>query len=324
MIRFESSIPIAFNYVDINQNNDLFVAASIYNVSTGTPVFVSKVPMDLLQNGYYCGDYEALFSENYLVISLVYTDGTYDTIDTNYAPSAECFKETNAIQTFGFFNYGVYSQDETLFVAGNIYDCSSGMGVFVSQEPMDHVLAGVYFGSFTGTLNRVYQVAKFVYQADTFITVDSNYAAGSDTFQLFTPLTGEEIVLFESAQLVGQSTSTSGESEMIQFTQGDTATIQLIATDAVGNRIDLTGAIFETFFRGPQGTEISFPNDQHTANPDQVIHRGEFTLALTSDDTDSIPFGLYKEIVTQITISTTVIYYHGFNICNVLSPIPIQ
>lgn len=111
---------------------------------------------------------------------------------------------------------------------------------------------------------------------------------------------------------------------MISFTQGDTAVLNLTATDGAGNPIDLTGASFTTYFRDAQGAAIAFPNGQHTANPDQVGFRGQFTLALAIPDTQSIPAGIDKEIISQIVIGAATIYYRGPAICNVLGPIPIQ
>lgn len=111
---------------------------------------------------------------------------------------------------------------------------------------------------------------------------------------------------------------------MIEFTQGDTAVLELTATDGDDNPIDLTDAIFTSFFRNAQGLTIPFPNSQHTADPDQITNRGQYTLSLGIADTQSIPQGPYKEIITKIDIGLTTIYYHGVGICTVLGPIPRQ
>jgi hypothetical protein len=104
---------------------------------------------------------------------------------------------------------------------------------------------------------------------------------------------------------------------MIKFTQGDQVTLNFTATDGLGNPIDLTGATFTTLMRGLQGATISFPNSQHTANPDQINFRGQFTLDLASSDTQSIPNGINKEIVTEIVIGGATIAYRGENILTV-------
>lgn len=111
---------------------------------------------------------------------------------------------------------------------------------------------------------------------------------------------------------------------MIEFTQGDSAVLNLTAVDANNNPIDLTGAAFVSAFRGPQGLGVFFDNSHHVANPDQVNFRGQYTLSLSTTETPTVPIGDEKGISTQITIGSSVVYYHGEGICNVLSPIPIQ
>lgn len=111
---------------------------------------------------------------------------------------------------------------------------------------------------------------------------------------------------------------------MLIITQGDTALLTLIATDGFNNPIDITGATFTTYVRGIDGTPISFPNSQHTGNPDQVNFRGYFTLALSSINTNSIPTSqpnVPKEVITDIVIGSTTINYRG-QILIVLSPTP--
>lgn len=111
---------------------------------------------------------------------------------------------------------------------------------------------------------------------------------------------------------------------MIQFTQGDVVTLQLTATDGNGNPVTLTGASFTTQIKGPNGSIISFPNGQHTANADQVNYTGQFTLALSATDTANCGLGANKEIITQVLISSSPIYYRAFNILTVLPNVPLQ
>lgn len=109
---------------------------------------------------------------------------------------------------------------------------------------------------------------------------------------------------------------------MIIITQGDTANLGLTAVDGSGNPIDLTGAAFTTYIRGANGVVLTYPNGQHTANPDQTNFKGQYVLALANTDTQNIPFGNNKEIVTLIVIGATQINYRAPNILTVLSPVP--
>jgi hypothetical protein len=110
---------------------------------------------------------------------------------------------------------------------------------------------------------------------------------------------------------------------MIKITQGDTAVLNFTATDGQGAPIDLTGASFTTTMVGLDGAIVSFPNNQHVANPDQVNFRGQFTLTLSIDDTMQLRPNNFKDVVTQIVQSASTIYYHGNNILSVLVPIPL-
>lgn len=110
---------------------------------------------------------------------------------------------------------------------------------------------------------------------------------------------------------------------MIKFTQGDTADLLLTAQDGQGNPVDLTGATFTTYIRIANGAVVTFLNSQHTANPDQVNFKGQYTLSLSNTDTVGIPVGINKEIITLIVIGATQINYRGPNILTVASPIPV-
>jgi len=173
--------PFSFNYSTYDQAAGLFVAARIYNVTSGVPIFDSQVAMAELQDGVYSGQFTGLYGQSYLVISAVYLDGTYTTLDTSRAPAAECFQDIELDTKFLLFNYGSYDQDETLYIAGNVYDSAS----FVIQVAMDHVYAGVYFAAFTGSLNKAYSVVKTVYTDAGFTTPDPNRAPSGETFQSY-------------------------------------------------------------------------------------------------------------------------------------------
>lgn len=117
---------------------------------------------------------------------------------------------------------------------------------------------------------------------------------------------------------------------MIQFTQGDAVVLNLQAQDGNGNPINLTGAVITTMMVGPGGVIVSFPNSQHTVNPDQVNFEGDFTLTLANTDTQLVDIGgpplnsAPKDILSYIVIGSTPIYYRGQGILTVLPPVPLR
>ena len=108
---------------------------------------------------------------------------------------------------------------------------------------------------------------------------------------------------------------------MISFTQGDTAVLNLTATDGNGNPFDITAASFITQIKGPNGIIASFPNAQHSI---VSALNGMFNLTLSSADTVACGLGHHKEIVTRITQGASVIYFRGPNILIVNPPVPLQ
>lgn len=110
----------------------------------------------------------------------------------------------------------------------------------------------------------------------------------------------------------------------IEFTQGDTATLSLIATDDQNNPINLTGATFQTQIQGanPNGP-ITFQNAQHTLG-NQTTNPGTFTLALADTDTPNCGEGSNKEIITQVVIAGAVTYFRGVSLLTVYPSVPLQ
>lgn len=179
----------------------LNMLGSIYDVTSGSPVFVTTVPLVEIQDGFYSGNFFGLSGKTYLVIVLNYIEPDYVTIDVARAPWAEIYKEDSAPVGFMGFNYGAFDLESDLNVYANIFNCTTGTPEFDSQVLMDHVLGGVYFGSANGESNNCYDVLKFVYQ-DAGITVDDNWSPGSDTIQLLSGGPGQTI--FIGAKLIGQ------------------------------------------------------------------------------------------------------------------------
>lgn len=110
----------------------------------------------------------------------------------------------------------------------------------------------------------------------------------------------------------------------IQFTQGDTITLPLIATDQFGNPINLTGASLSTQILGANSIgPVTFPNAQHTL-ANQSTNPGQFSLALAAADTANCGEGANKQIITQASISGAITYYPGINILTVYPSVPLQ
>ncbi len=125
--------------------------------------------------------------------------------------------------------------------------------------------------------------------------------------------------------VVGQQNTASlggNVSGSISFSQGDTIVINLTATDGYGNPFNLTGATFQTQILGPNGQAIAtFANSKHSIVSASL---GTYTLTLSSTDTASCGLGSNKEIVTQVTQGSNVIYFHGPNLLQVLPAFPLQ
>lgn len=108
---------------------------------------------------------------------------------------------------------------------------------------------------------------------------------------------------------------------MIIFTQGDTAVLNLTATDGNGNPINLTGASFTTYIKGPNGVISSFGNSQHAI---VTAAAGTFILSLAALDTAACGLGANKDILTVVVVGQSTINYRGAGILTVYPPVPLQ
>lgn len=203
----DGNFKFAFNYAAYDQASNLHLAASIYDVTTGTASFVAQVTMSYTINGGYYGTYQGAPGHTYLVICVVYQDSGLTTIDPDRSPSAECYQAvSNGLFFFGS-NYATYDQDPDLFLAANIYDVTAGTS-FLSQVAMVEVAFGVYFAHFTPTVDHSYVIEKSVYTDGTYTTVDTDRSPGLDSFQSF-DISGSGIVInnvLTAATLIGQCT----------------------------------------------------------------------------------------------------------------------
>ncbi len=108
---------------------------------------------------------------------------------------------------------------------------------------------------------------------------------------------------------------------MISFTQGDTAILNLTATDGSGNPFDITAAVFTSYIKGSNGVIVTFPNAQHAI---VTAASGTYTLTLSTADTANCGLGMNKEILTQIVQGGSTIFFRGINILTVNPPVPLQ
>ena len=168
--------PCNFNYAAFDRTANLFVAALIYDVTTGSPVLVgSIIPMPSEGNGAYVGSFTPTGGHFYLVIKAVYTDGTYSTPSPDWPPSAEQYDSPTSDTTLLNFNYGAYDENTHLTINATIYDLTDSTQASIV---MAHVALGVYFGQYHGALNKSYSVLK--------VPTDFTRAPGLDSFQTFT------------------------------------------------------------------------------------------------------------------------------------------
>lgn len=310
--------PFQFNYPAASLDNSLFVRATIFDISDGLATEVDTVDLDFTAIGTYSGSYTAASGKTYLVVALVYTDGTYATVDDNYAPWANIYKAQDAPLLFYAFNYGAYDLDESLFIATSIYSLSG----FVTKVNLAHVLGGVYFGTFTGVLNTAYAAITGVYTDNTYTVIDDNRSPAADSFQQFAPLV---VPVIQSCRLIARPTSpdTRGP-QILKVTQGETASLQMIAVFGNGIPFDLTGAVLTSSVRGVNGFPVEFGNSKHVVNPDQIAYRGQFSLNLDAADTAAIPPDPNKEIITKVVKGSTILYFRGPSLLSVYYPVPVQ
>ncbi len=199
-----STQKFAFNYTAYDQSPSLYVAFSIYNVTTGSAVFVQKVNATYAGFGSYTGTFTGLLSATYLIIGVVYTDNTYSTPDTSRPPTADTYQVVSGGITYFAFAYATYDQATGLSIQGTVYDVTTGSPVLSSNPSFTYVAFGVYFATFTASLGHTYDALGIVYTDGTFVTPDNTRAPSSDEFDSFTAGGGTTFIL-PTATLVGQS-----------------------------------------------------------------------------------------------------------------------
>lgn len=314
----QSGQSFSFNYTTYDENPSLFIAFSIYNVTTGTPIFVSKINAQYAALGAYVATLIPAAGQTYLIIGLVYTDGTYATVDSTRSPTAQVFQSIQVGVPFFGFAYASYDQLTNLNLQGSVYDLTLGSPVFVTHPAMVSVINGVYFGSYNGMRGHTYQVVSAVYTDNSFSTPNLNYAPGCDEYEYIQPT--PNILVTGVATLIGESDGLGGFNHVqpiqppLRITQGDDALFFLTCVDGDGNPVDLTGAIFQSFVNEANGHGIlSIPNNQHFANPDQINFAGQFQLTLNEVNTQACGQGSHKELLTLVTIGSTSVMFRAPN-----------
>lgn len=180
----QSGVPFNFSYGAYDQASGLFIAASIYDMTSGSPVFIALVPMSYVSFGVYAGSYVGNSSRTYLVIITSFTSNTYQTVDTTRPPSAECYQGVNRSLTVFPFNYATFDLDPSLYVQAKVYNTTTGLPVYTTAIPMLEVANGVYYGAFPSVvLNNSYFIISSVYTDPGYTHVDSSRTPGNDVYQ---------------------------------------------------------------------------------------------------------------------------------------------
>jgi hypothetical protein len=173
-----------FNYPSWDENTGLFVQASIYDITSGTASLVTTVEMTNDAFGVYSGNYTGAANKLYLVIMLVYTDDTFETIDTTRAPGSECYTTQQTITTIAF-DYGAFDQATGLYLQASVYDMTSGTPSLAAKVALTQVLGGVYFGIYAGSVSKAYLAAIASYTSNAYSTLDTTRAPAAQSFQTF-------------------------------------------------------------------------------------------------------------------------------------------
>ena len=147
----QSGTPFPFDYTAADLVNSLFVAANIYDFTSGTPVFVIQVVMPFSGMGVYTGLFTGLTNRRYSIQKYCYTDNTYSVIDINRAPS------TDSVQCIDFSGVGpvILPQSEKAaftasFYAPQILSASFIQQTILSANFLDSepdILSATFFGS---------------------------------------------------------------------------------------------------------------------------------------------------------------------------------
>lgn len=85
------SQPFGINYAAFDQSSSLYVLAKIYDETNGG-AFVTQVPLTHRANGMYVGTFAGVGGKTYSIVTLVFTDPGYTTVDPNRSPGADTYQ----------------------------------------------------------------------------------------------------------------------------------------------------------------------------------------------------------------------------------------
>lgn len=191
---FDADSPFTMNYATYDQNEGLYVAFSIYDITTGSAVYVTKVSAAHLAFGIYTAQYTGVASKTYLAIGAVYADVGHTVLAQYRAPICETYQAKDVELTTLAFSYGAYDENDSLFLRASIYDVTTGTPTLVGSSNLTNVYAGVYFGSYVGLVNHNYEIAVAVYTDGNYAEVDPNRSPACFGFECIL-LSGVTLIL---------------------------------------------------------------------------------------------------------------------------------
>lgn len=109
----DSNLVSPLKYTDPTYQALLFVRANIYDITSGSPILENTVNLSLINNGCYQGKYQFTAGKIYFIQKLVYTDGTYTTVDQTFAQDND---EAQCINLSGSIN-SIIASNGTLILA---------------------------------------------------------------------------------------------------------------------------------------------------------------------------------------------------------------
>ena len=81
-----------WDYTAFDHASSLSVRTKIFKVTSGTPVLLSEIVPSYVAHGVYFARYQCEVGDSYQVLTPVYTDGSYGTVDLTRAPVSDSFQ----------------------------------------------------------------------------------------------------------------------------------------------------------------------------------------------------------------------------------------